>query len=409
MLTAAIAVVSIFPFANRASAQDGEPTPVASPAVSAEKAKYNELKKELDRKKEIALKEAEIAEARKRINDAMPQPKASPPTGSATVTGDDIAADIVVYEQLGKALERAALSIKGSVPRDATIIIFDSTQFADWAFYKRSLPLFKMVLDELGEDYCRVASAEKRPPTGNRFGVAGIAGRVAQSTNLVGQFADLLSYFKVDTTTSIRNVAVSEDAVVAAFFPLVAEGTNISVLYPKSFPIDPPLFCGEETALRPCCKPGPEDDCKETRSVYCSQVARSFEKLYRARQIAFEARKEDVNLKRLEQYFAEFLKLFSSEPVQNIETALKKYINAEQFATVADVQNTFFLEIKTVKASGATRQRKNLFFLTDKIDYSGGVIVQWTLYTSSGRIRSSGIESSFDGFRSAEKIRPPKP
>jgi len=139
--------------------------------------------------------------------------------------------------------------------------------------------------------------------------------------------------------------------------------------------------------------------------VYCSEVANLLDDLYRARRTAFVSKNGAPELKKLETYFAEFLRLLSEATPSSAETALNKYLSAEQLEELHKRPNTYFLEIKSVRAVGTQRVRKNLFFLTDKLDYSGGVVLAWTLFDASGKVHNSGIETSYDGFIAPKDLR----
>lgn len=378
-----------------------EPTPL--PALSPAEARHQEMQRELTRQLEIANLQKQLAEARKAALDALPNTKISPVSANAAMTGENVLTDMIVYGELERAMANIATSVRSSVESGSTIVIYDGNSFADWKFYRRSLPLFNLVIDELTADYCRIAM--RKPVKVDRFNVMGLSSGLVQSGNVVGQFADLLSYFRTETTVAGTSVTVSENAAVASLFPKLTSGSGITLLYPKTYGIDSPMFCGDETGPRPCCEPTQGEDCKETRPRYCSDVARSFDKLYRARHVAYDAKPDAQDLRKLEEYFKDFLSLFVEEPTTNVETAIKKYVNAEQFAAIADKERTYFLEIVPIKATGSTRIRKNLFFLSDKVDYAGGVVIQWTLLDRSGNIKNSGIESAYRGYLTPKEMQ----
>lgn len=379
-----------------------EPTP--SPTLSPEDARHQETQRKLQRELEKAQLEKQIAEARRATLDALPDAKATPISANTSVNANEnILTDIIVYAELERALDKIAGSVKSTVPQGSTIVIYDKTAFADWMFYKRSLPLFKVVINDLAADYCRIASSQKVKAGDIRL--MGLTSSLVRSGNVVGQFADLISYFRTETTITGSSVTLTEESAVAAIFPKLAEGSGLTLLYPKSYGIDSPMFCGEATGPRPCCVPTLTDNCRETRPKYCSEVARSFDILYRSRQAAFETKTGSDDLRKLENYFKDFLSLFAEEPTQNVETVLKKYVNAEHFSAIADKENVYFLELVPLKAIGSTRVRKNLFFLSDKVDYAGGAVIQWTLLDRGGQIKNSGIESAYRGYIKPQQIR----
>lgn len=388
--------------------QDIPPVPSPSPTISSQEARYAEIKLELERQKEIAELEAKIAEARKKALDALPTPKSSPKTGNVSISGDEISQEIIVYRELQKAVSRVAGSIRGTVPANATVAIRDSSDFEDWSFYRRSLPLFKVVVEDLTADYCLVANTASAGPPLKIASVNALATTLAGTGNLVGQFADLMSYLKTETTVAGKSSTINEDTIVAALFSELQRDPTMTLLYPKTFAVDSPVYCGKVSVERPCCASNAVS-CLETRQVYCSEVANLLDDLYRARRAALAAKQQSPELRKLENYFADFLKLVAEATPTNVETALKKYVNAEQMAEMQKRKDLYYLEIKSLSAIGAQRVRKNLFFLSDKVDYSGGVIVQWTLFDKDGRVRNSGIETSYEGYTKPQNLSEKRP
>jgi hypothetical protein len=156
---------------------------------------------------------------------------------------------------------------------------------------------------------------------------------------------------------------------------------------------------------KPCCANQNQSECLETRAVYCSETANLFDALYRARRAAFEAGGELPELKKLDKEFDDFNKLFSGKSETAPRSALEKYLNAERTNRLLQASNVYFLEIEAVKAVGKQRIRKNLFFLSDKLDYSGGVIVRWTLFDRDAQVVNSGVVTSYDGFKPPKQLR----
>jgi len=64
-------------------------------------------------------------------------------------------------------------------------------------------------------------------------------------------------------------------------------------------------------------------------------------------------------------------------------------------------------EIKSVSSGGNNRTRKNLlrFFTGAKLDHSGGVIIEYTLYENSGAVVYSDKLSIYEGYVEPKKIR----
>ena len=69
-------------------------------------------------------------------------------------------------------------------------------------------------------------------------------------------------------------------------------------------------------------------------------------------------------------------------------------------------RTSYWLEIKALKAGGNNRTRKNLirYFSGAKVDHSGGVIVEYTLYDKTGAIAYSDKYSYYDGYVEPKKI-----
>jgi len=383
------------------SGQDPTPSPPRTP--SSAEARANALFEELERRKRIAELERDIARASKETAESLPAGKATPPTGELTTSAEDIGQDIIVYRQLGKAVVRISDSIRRAIPANATVVILESSEMDDWTFYRRTFPLFRIVVNDLTADYCLIANSQEADQT--KINTTGVAGMFAGAGNLIGQFADLLAYFRTTTLLSGRAVNVNEDAVVAALFSDMRQHSDLTLLYPKAFAVDSPVFCQGTASKRPCCMSNAAANCMDPRPVYCSDVARLLDELYTARRAAFAAKNASPELKKLEKYFEEFIKLFAEATPASADTVIRKYVNAEHFDALHKRDNVYFLEVKSVRAVGTQRVRKNLFFLTDKLDYSGGVIVQWTLFDRSGNVRQSGIETAYDGFLKPERLR----
>jgi len=404
-LIAIAATWIFFLFIARVFGQDATPTP--APKLSPEQARLQAMTEQLEREKRIAELERDIASAEKGTRDAAPV-SVKPNTGGLTLSEDDVARDIIVYRALGQVDVRVAGKLRSAVPRGSTIVIFDAAAFADWTFYRRSLPLFKIVIGDLAADYCQVARGASGEEKSFQMDSVGAASAIASATNVVGQIADLLSYFRTETTMTGKAVSVTEDAVVADLFSQLRDTSpDLKLLYPKTFALDLPVMSGETTVRRACCTAEKGEACNETRAVYSSEIANALDDLYRARRAAYTAKKESVELKRLDKYFDDFMQMFTAPASGGSDTALRKYINAEQYANLNKRDDLYYLEIKSVKAVGTTRVRKNLFFLADKLDYSGGIVLEWTLFEKSGEVRASGIETSFDGFIPPKQIRKP--
>lgn len=100
-------------------------------------------------------------------------------------------------------------------------------------------------------------------------------------------------------------------------------------------------------------------------------------------------------------FVAEFVK------VENGVNALALFIKSEDIENAMEGDESYWLEIKSVSAGGNNRVRKNLlrFFTGPKLDHSGGVIVEYTLYDKTGAVARSDKLSIYEGYVEPKKIR----
>ena len=87
--------------------------------------------------------------------------------------------------------------------------------------------------------------------------------------------------------------------------------------------------------------------------------------------------------------------------------ALALFIKSEDIQNAMADPESYWLEIKSVSAGGNNRVRKNLlrFFSGAKLDHSGGVIVEYTLYEKSGAVVYSDKISVYEGYVEPKRIR----
>ena len=126
-----------------------------------------------------------------------------------------------------------------------------------------------------------------------------------------------------------------------------------------------------------------------------------------------QVKKLDEDIKRLTSlnerflaFVAEFIKVDS-----NGINALALFVKSEDIENAMKDNESYWLEIKSVSAGGNNRVRKNLlwFFTGPRIDHSGGVIVEYTLYEKSGAVVYSDKLSIYKGYIEPKEIRGPKP
>jgi hypothetical protein len=91
--------------------------------------------------------------------------------------------------------------------------------------------------------------------------------------------------------------------------------------------------------------------------------------------------------------------------------ALALFIKSEDIENALPEGNSYWLEIKSVSAGGSNRTRKNLvrYFSGAKVDHSGGVIVEYTLYKRTGGVVYSDKLTRYEGYVEPKRIRGDKP
>jgi len=104
-------------------------------------------------------------------------------------------------------------------------------------------------------------------------------------------------------------------------------------------------------------------------------------------------------------FVAEFVKVDS-----NGVNPLALFIKAEDIDQIMGNKDSYWLEIKSVAAGGNNRVRKNLirYILGPKIDHSGGVVVEYTLYSKSGAVVYSDKLAVYEGYVEPKRIRGPR-
>lgn len=117
----------------------------------------------------------------------------------------------------------------------------------------------------------------------------------------------------------------------------------------------------------------------------------------------------EISIKPLEDLNARFLK-FVDEFVKvdsNGVNALALFIKSEDIDRAMPDDSSYWLEIKSVAAGGNNRTRKNLvwFFAGARLDHSGGVIIEYTLYDRTGAVVASDKLAHYEGYIKPKKIR----
>lgn len=86
---------------------------------------------------------------------------------------------------------------------------------------------------------------------------------------------------------------------------------------------------------------------------------------------------------------------------------LATFVKSEDLDRAMPDPDSYWLEIKSVSAGGNNRTRKNLlrYFTGAKLDHSGGVIVEYTLYDNTGAVVYSDKLSVYGGYVEPKVIR----
>jgi hypothetical protein len=104
---------------------------------------------------------------------------------------------------------------------------------------------------------------------------------------------------------------------------------------------------------------------------------------------------------RFQSFVDEFLKVGPSG-----SNALALFIKSEDIDQIMNSTTSYWLEIRSVTAGGNNRTRKNLiwFFAGARVDHSGGVVLEYTLYDHTGAVVKSDKLSRYEGYVEPKKI-----
>lgn len=91
----------------------------------------------------------------------------------------------------------------------------------------------------------------------------------------------------------------------------------------------------------------------------------------------------------------------------NGTSPLALFVKSEELDRAMPDPESYWLEIKSVSAGGNNRVRKNLirYFTGAKLDHSGGVIIEYTLYDNTGAVVYSDKMSVYGGYVEPKVIR----
>ena len=86
---------------------------------------------------------------------------------------------------------------------------------------------------------------------------------------------------------------------------------------------------------------------------------------------------------------------------------LAMFIKSEDIERIMGNRQSFWIEVKSIAAGGNNRTRKNLiwFFLGPRVDHSGGVIAEYTIYDNTGAVVTSDKIAYYEGYKEPKKIQ----
>lgn len=120
----------------------------------------------------------------------------------------------------------------------------------------------------------------------------------------------------------------------------------------------------------------------------------------------------ETNIKALTDLNERFLKFVAEfiKPDNSGTNALTLFIKSEDIENALGGSDSYWLEIKSVSAGGNNRTRKNLiwFFAGARVDHSGGVILEYTIYDRTGAVLWSDKLTHYEGYKTPKQIRAKK-
>jgi hypothetical protein len=116
----------------------------------------------------------------------------------------------------------------------------------------------------------------------------------------------------------------------------------------------------------------------------------------------------ETTIKALSDLNERFLKFVDQviKPDNTGTNALTLFIKAEDIQNALGSEDSYWLEIKSVSAGGNNRTRKNLiwFFSGARVDHSGGVILEYTIYDRTGAVLWSDKLTHYEGYKEPKRI-----
>jgi hypothetical protein len=108
----------------------------------------------------------------------------------------------------------------------------------------------------------------------------------------------------------------------------------------------------------------------------------------------------DINA-RFQSFVDQFIK--TDEKGSN---TLAMFIKSEDIERIMGNEESYWIEVKSIVAGGNNRTRKNLiwFFLGPRVDHSGGVIAEYTIYDHTGEVVTSDKIAYYEGYKRPKQI-----
>jgi DNA repair ATPase RecN len=113
------------------------------------------------------------------------------------------------------------------------------------------------------------------------------------------------------------------------------------------------------------------------------------------------------DLTALNQQFEAFVSDFVKVDAGTGTNPLTVFVKAESLDKAMESDESYWVEINVDKAGGNNRVRKNLirFFTGPKVDHSGGIVVDYTLYNKTGTVIYSDKLALYHGYLEPKKIQ----
>jgi hypothetical protein len=201
------------------------------------------------------------------------------------------------------------------------------------------------------------------PKDGNQSGGPPFGALLEAPTEVSKSIANLLAVFKTDTTIASVAIPVPEGALVASL------AANLSKQYPSIRLYDPRLFSVGSGSSFIISDLDSIVACKQKNENSAISVS-------------------------IDNFLAQFKpKSDGKEPSPSLQDISK----GARITAILKSDNSYILHINSI-GGGTKRTTRNLFTGT-KLRYSGGAIVYYELFDSSGQIRLSGVKSFYTGFK----------